>query len=55
MDKDKSGKLSGQELMAVLVADKLYNEHDVKALFGKCKDTDGDGLVSCQEFMDAAF
>lgn len=55
MDKDKSGKLSGQELMAVLVAENLYNQDDVKALFGKCKDTDGDGLVSLQEFMDAAF
>ena len=55
MDKDKSGKLNGPELMAVLMTEDLYSQDDIKALFEKCQDKDGDGCVSCQEFIDAAF
>lgn len=55
MDKDGSGKLNGQEVMAILMAEDLYSKDDLDALFLKCKDSDGDDSVNCAEFIEAAF
>lgn len=55
MDKDKSGKLNGAEVLEILKNEDLYSEDDLNALFTKCKDSDGDDSVNCAEFIEAAF
>lgn len=55
MDKDGNGKLNGQEVLAILMTEHLYEKDDLDALFTKCKDTDGDDAVSAEEFIAAAF
>ena len=55
MDKDKSGKLNGAEVMEILMNEDMYSQDDINALFTKCKDSDGDESVNCAEFIEAAF
>lgn len=55
MDKDGNGKLNGQEVLAIIMSEKLYNKEDLDALFTKVKDTDGDDSVNAEEFIAAAF